>query len=141
MRNLMMTLILACAVLLPGVAAAQAVEVRISISQQEMQVYRDGQQLYVWPVSTAQSPKVTPKGSWTPQSLSKNHRSKLYGNAPMPWSIFYSGNYAIHGTTSIKRLGRPASHGCVRLHPDNAKVLYRMVQAAGLSDTRVTVVE
>ncbi|MFZ1469615.1 MAG: L,D-transpeptidase [Paracoccaceae bacterium] len=134
-------LLLPGAGLLPDRAKAETVEVLISISLQQMEVFQDGQPLYVWPVSTAKSPKVTPTGSWKPQTLSKNHRSKLYDGAPMPWSIFYSGNYAIHGTTSIKRLGKPASHGCVRLHPENAKVLFRMVQAAGLADTRVTIVK
>jgi len=57
----------------------------------------------------------------------------------MPWSIFYSGNYAIHGTNSISRLGQPASHGCVRLHPENAKILFNMVKAEGKANTRVTV--
>jgi lipoprotein-anchoring transpeptidase ErfK/SrfK len=69
--------------------------------------------------------KITPPGEWTAQWLSRNHRSSRYNNAPMPYAIFYSGHYAIHGTDQISRLGRPASAGCVRLHPDNARVLFR----------------
>lgn len=113
--------------------------VRISITEQRLRVYHEGRALYVWPVSTAKSPKVTPPGSFTPEYLSRDHRSKLYDNAPMPWSIFYHGNYAIHGTNQIKKLGKPASHGCVRLHPDNARILFRMVRAEGLENTRVVI--
>jgi lipoprotein-anchoring transpeptidase ErfK/SrfK len=57
----------------------------------------------------------------------------------MPYSIFFNGNYAVHGTDQVKRLGSPASAGCIRLHPDNAKILYNMALDAGLKNTRITV--
>ncbi len=136
MRGLLLALALC---LSPTIAAAERVEVRVSISQQRMEVFHEGRKLFEWKVSTAKLPKVTPSGSWTPEFLSKNHRSKRYNNAPMPWAVFYDGNYAIHGTDAIKRLGKPASHGCVRLHPDNAKILFRMIKAEGMENTRVTV--
>ena len=79
----------------------------------------------------------TPSGTFRPQWLSRNHRSSLFNNAPMPYSIFYDGNYAIHGTNQISRLGGPASHGCIRLHPSNAAVLFALVQREGLGNTRV----
>jgi lipoprotein-anchoring transpeptidase ErfK/SrfK len=131
----------ACLVTLasPMMAMAERVEVRVSISRQMMEVFHEGRKLYEWPVSTAKQGKITPSGSWTPEFLSRNHRSSLYNNAPMPWAIFYDGNYAVHGTDQIKRLGRPASNGCVRLHPDHAKILFRMVKAEGMENTRVTV--
>ena len=55
----------------------------------------------------------------------------------MPYAIFYDGHYAIHGTTQISRLGRPASKGCVRLHPSNAAVLFALVQKEGTGNTRI----
>lgn len=112
---------------------------RVSISEQVVRVYHEGRHLFTWPVSTAKAPKITPLGRYTPEFLSRNHRSSRYNNAPMPYAIFYRGNYAIHGTTQIKRLGRPASHGCVRLHPDNARVLFRMVKAEGMDQTQVVI--
>jgi lipoprotein-anchoring transpeptidase ErfK/SrfK len=124
---------------LASAAQAERVEVRVSISRQVMEVFHEGRKLYEWPVSTAKPGKITPAGSWTPEFLSKSHRSKRYNNAPMPWAIFYDGNYAIHGTDAVKRLGKPASHGCVRLHPDNAKILFRMVKSEGMANARVTV--
>jgi lipoprotein-anchoring transpeptidase ErfK/SrfK len=60
--------------------------------------------------------------------------------SPMPHSIFFMGGYAIHGTNYIKRLGTPASHGCVRLHPDNAATLFSLVKANGMADTQIIVV-
>ena len=57
----------------------------------------------------------------------------------MPYAIFYNGNYAVHGTDQVKRLGRPASAGCVRLHPDNARTLFNLAQQVGLKNTKIVV--
>lgn len=132
-------MLVAFVTILPAAAAADRVVARISISAQMMQVYLDGEHLHSWPVSTARPGHVTPLGSWTAQWLSPNHRSSRYNNAPMPWSIFYSGHYAIHGTDQIGRLGQPASAGCVRLHPDNARLLFEMTRDVGLANMRVIV--
>ena len=139
MRRHFAALALALA-LLPGQAIADRVLARVSISSQTMMVYHEGRLLFTWPVSTAKAGKITPAGTYEPEFLSKNHRSRRYNNAPMPYAIFYDGNYAIHGTDQIKRLGKPASHGCVRLHPDNAKILFQMVKAEGMENTRVVIV-
>ena len=116
------------------------VEARVDLSEQKMRVYTNGRLKHVWSVSTARAGKVTPTGTYTAKWLSKNHRSSRYNGAPMPYSIFYSGNFAIHGTNHIKRLGRPASAGCVRLHPDNARVLFKMAQNVGLKNVKVRIV-
>ncbi len=135
---------LAIAVLLllaPAPAAmAERVWALVSVSQQTMKVYHENRLLYQWPVSTAKAGKITPTGRFTPEFLSKNHRSSLYNNAPMPFAIFYDGHYAIHGTDQIKRLGAPASNGCVRLHPDNARILFGMVKAEGMENMRIEIV-
>jgi lipoprotein-anchoring transpeptidase ErfK/SrfK len=57
----------------------------------------------------------------------------------MPHSIFFNKGIAIHGTEEIKRLGRPASHGCIRLHPENARALYQLVKIYGMGNTRISV--
>lgn len=122
-----------------AISAEGSLVARVSIESQTMRVFRNGDLLYAWPVSTAKPGKITPTGSFTPQFLSRDHRSSLYNNAPMPFSIFYRGNYAIHGTDQIKNLGRPASNGCVRLHPDNARVLFGLVREVGMAQTRIIV--
>jgi lipoprotein-anchoring transpeptidase ErfK/SrfK len=124
----------------PIAASAASVVARVSLSTQTMTVTHNGVVKYHWKVSTAAGRKVTPTGSWRAKSLSRHHRSSRYNNAPMPYSIFYNGHYAVHGTTQIGRLGRPASHGCIRLHPSNAAVLFGMAQRAGLRNTRIVVV-
>lgn len=121
-------------------AQADRLVARVSISNQVMHVYHHGQLLYEWPVSTARQGKVTPTGTWRPQVLSRNHRSSRYNNAPMPFAVFYSGHYAIHGTNEVNRLGRPASAGCVRLLTENARMFFEMVRAEGMGQTRVIVV-
>jgi lipoprotein-anchoring transpeptidase ErfK/SrfK len=71
--------------------------------------------------------------------MARYHRSSLYNNAPMPYSIFYDGNFAIHGTTHVAQLGGRASRGCIRLHPSNAAVLFSLVQREGMAGTRVVI--
>jgi len=132
---------LLCALFLPAAALAQQVVMHIDLSAQQMHVYEAGRPLYDWPVSTARAGKCTPTGVYTPEWMTPFHRSTLYHDAPMPWSIFFRGNYAIHGTDQVARLGSPASAGCVRLEPANAEILYRMVEAAGLSQTRVVITD
>lgn len=119
--------------------ASPEIVAHVDISTQKMVVEVDGKELHTWDVSTARPGKITPTGEWGVQWLSARHKSSLYNNAPMPWAIFFNGHYAIHGTDQVSRLGQPASAGCVRLHPDNAEVLFKMVKAAGKQSLRVVV--
>ena len=112
----------------------------IDISKQQMKVFKGDEMLYKWRVSTARRGYVTPVGSYQPQYLEKMHYSRRYHNSPMPHSIFFKGNFAIHGTNSIRRLGRRASHGCVRLHPRNAKKLYTLIQQHGKKNTLIKII-
>jgi lipoprotein-anchoring transpeptidase ErfK/SrfK len=120
-------------------AAKASVLVRVDKSDQIMHVYIDGELAFVWPVSTGRWGYNTPAGSYRPYSLDRFHRSSKYDDAPMPYSIFFSGGYAIHGTGAIHRLGMPASHGCIRLHMSNARELYEIVSYYGKSDTRIVI--
>lgn len=120
--------------------AATQVIARVDISDQRMYVYVENMLVYTWPVSTGRRGHATPTGRYQPQWLSARHRSRKYDNAPMPWSVFFHDGYAVHGTTDLRRLGRIASHGCVRLHPDNAKTFYRLVENYGKRATLITVV-
>lgn len=114
-------------------------QVRVDLSEQRMHIYMDNRKLYLWPISSARAGKVTPVGTFQPQFLSANHKSSLYNDAPMPWSVFFHGNYAIHGTTEVAKLGRPASAGCIRLHPDHALILFDLVRKTGKEGTFIVV--
>jgi lipoprotein-anchoring transpeptidase ErfK/SrfK len=118
-----------------------AVVVKIDISSQSMSVFVNGWPYGFWRVSTAREGFHTPRGNYRVTRTAKVYYSKKYDNAPMPNSVFFYGGFAIHGTNSISLLGRPASHGCVRLHPADAADLYELVQEYGPSRTRITLTD
>lgn len=113
---------------------------RVDVSDQKMFVYVDERLTYTFPVSTARRGYITPIGTYKAEWLSRYHRSRKYDNAPMPWAVFFHDGWAIHGTTDVKHLGKPASHGCVRLHPKNAEAFFTLVKQAGMENTLITVV-
>lgn len=124
-------LLLALPLALAAAGPAQAlVRVHINLSTQRMYVASPSGN-YSWRVSTARRGYRTPRGSFSAKSLQPIHYSRKYDNAPMPHSIFFSGGYAIHGTYETRSLGRPVSHGCVRLSPGHAAMLYDMVRREG----------
>lgn len=123
-------------------AAPDRLEAVIDLSDQVVTVTRAGggaSETHVWPVSTGRAGYKTPTGTFQPFLLSPNHRSSLYDDAPMPWSVFFNGDIGIHGTYEIASLGRAVSHGCVRLHPSHAEMFYRWVQEVGNPRTRIIV--
>lgn len=75
---------------------------------------------------------ITPQGWFRPLRFSPNHYSQTW-QAPMPWAVFFNGGIALHATTKnhYKELGKRASGGCVRLHYDDAKDLYHLIEGAG----------
>ncbi len=111
-------------------AATATTHIHINLSTQTMHV-QSSSGSYSWPVSTARAGYSTPRGSFAPTGLQPMHYSRKYHMSPMPHSIFFRGGYAIHGSYETGMLGRPASHGCVRLSPGHAAMLYQMVQSEG----------
>jgi lipoprotein-anchoring transpeptidase ErfK/SrfK len=111
----------------------------VNISTQTMTVVKHGRVIHTWKVSTARRGYVTPRGTWRPKRLHKMWHSRKYDMSPMPYSVFYHGGYAIHGTNYVKSLGRPASHGCVRLATANAAKFYALVKQIGPGNTRIVV--
>ncbi len=95
--------------------------------------------LYKWKISSAGGGYVTPVGIYKPQWTERMHYSKQYYNSPMPYSVFFHKGYAVHGTSAVGRLGRPASHGCMRLRIANAKKFYNLVNKHGKGLTKITV--
>lgn len=133
-------------ILAAGNAPAEAsvsneVVARVQLSTQTMQVSVGGRPTYEWKVSTAGKGYVTPTGSWKPYRMHEMWYSRKYDNAPMPHSVFFTGGYAVHATPHVKNLGRPASHGCIRLHPTNAEAFYTLVKTFGQQNTRIVIVQ
>jgi hypothetical protein len=132
--------VLAGALGLSLIASCASAELLIKVNKsgQTLTVARDGQTLHTWPVSTGKTGHATPSGNFTAFRMEVSHFSKEWDDAPMPHSVFFTKQgHAIHGSHEVKRLGSPASHGCVRLAPANAAKLFALVKHEGLSNTRV----
>jgi hypothetical protein len=124
-------------VMFAGPAGADIV-IAVDKAAQRMAVTVDGKQEYLWRVSTGirGAPKA---GTYRPQRLEKSWFSRKYDMSPMPHSIFFDEGIAIHGTQYVSRLGAVASHGCVRLAPANAAMLFKLVQSRGMAATTIVV--
>jgi len=121
------------------VAQAAAIDVRIDLSKQEMEVIVAGDHEYTWNISSARRGYETPTGWFRPNWMTRMHYSEQYEYSPMPHSIFFHEGYAIHGTNETKRLGRPTSHGCVRLSKKHARILYNLVRQYGMHKSRILI--
>lgn len=110
----------------------------IDKTTQEMTVFVDGVEQYRWPVSTGLPGYATPGGTFTASSMNEIWYSRQWDNAPMPHAVFFTKKgHAIHATKEVKKLGKPASHGCVRLSPKNAETFFNLVKEHGLDRTEV----
>ncbi len=129
--------LLAAIVLSAFASAAHAgVSVNVDIVAQRMTVTTTDGEVYDWKISSGRKGFRSPNGVYRPTRLEKNWYSRKYGGA-MPHAVFFRGGYAIHGTGAVGALGRPASHGCIRLHPANAAKLFALVKKHGSSQTRI----
>ena len=119
-----------------GSAAQAGIDVKIDLAAQRMRVTTTDGEVYDWKISSGRKGFRSPTGIYRPIRLEKSWYSRKYDGA-MPHSVFFRGGYAIHGTTAVGALGRPASHGCIRLHPANAAKLFALVKKHGYSETRI----
>jgi lipoprotein-anchoring transpeptidase ErfK/SrfK len=126
---------------LAGAALPAQANILIQVDQstQRMTVEVDGERLYDWRVSTGRPGYDTPNGAFRPNRMDADHFSQEYDNAPMPNAIFFDlHGHAIHG--SYDPVGHPAaSHGCVRLDPENAAKLFDLVNEQGMANTTVEI--
>jgi lipoprotein-anchoring transpeptidase ErfK/SrfK len=135
----MIRLLTASVAFIAMITAASA-DVFITIDKSEQLMYVDTEEdSFIWKVSTGRKGYNTPVGMFKPYLIKKIHYSSKYDNAPMPFSIFFVGGYAIHATSDTKRLGQPASHGCIRLSLRDARWLYHIVKEAGIKNTYIEI--
>ena len=118
---------LALVVMAAAEPGAAQVRIDVDLGVQVMRVSVSAGETYEWPISSGSFGRATPRGEFRPYALYPMVHSWKYGNEPMPHSIFFHGQYAIHGTLETDQLGRPASHGCIRLSPRDAATLYQLV--------------
>lgn len=112
---------------------------RIDKTAQRMDVSVDGKPVHSWKVSTGALGYSTPVGDYAPYRMHTMWRSRQYEDAPMPHAVFFYEGYAVHGTSSTGQLGRRASHGCIRLHPANAKKFFNLILKHGRARTKITI--
>jgi lipoprotein-anchoring transpeptidase ErfK/SrfK len=142
MRSVRLVSFFAAALLAVSSVAEAAVVITIDKSSQRMTVDIDGNPRWRWPVSTGLRNYDTPSGNYKAFRMEREHFSKEWDDAPMPHSIFFTKKgHAIHGSFETRRLGRRASHGCVRLSPANAARLYAVVEQQGVANTIVVVTD
>jgi L,D-transpeptidase catalytic domain len=139
MRRSSVIATIAFAVAVAANDAEAKLDLYVDKSAQQISIIQNGSLLYVWPVSTGRDRFSTPSGVYTPERLERSWFSKAYYNAPMPHAIFFHNGYAIHGSYDIARLGGPASHGCIRLHPQDAALLFAMVEREGPGNTAIMI--
>jgi lipoprotein-anchoring transpeptidase ErfK/SrfK len=144
--NVGVTMIAGAALLLgSGISVAQAsptqLVAKVSLSRQVMEIRVEGRLVDEWTVSTGADGYATPKGSYRPYRMHEMWYSRQYDNAPMPHSVFFHEGYAIHATPHVRNLGQPASHGCVRLHPDHAHDFFQLVDIFGATNTQIVIVD
>ena len=120
----------------------------ISKDTQRMNFYFNGVLQATWPVSTGAAGFATPDFDTNPNGrIYDSYTSTKYpggdynGLGNMPYAIFIDGGFAVHGTgeSNWPKLGKRASHGCIRVHPENAKVINRLVRQYGIYQTWITV--
>lgn len=139
MHDLRIAFFATVTLLMASFPAGANVVITIDKSIQRMTVAVDGVNRWRWPVSTGARAYDTPNGTYTAFRMEKDYSSKEWDDAPMPNSIFFTQRgHAIHGSYD-KRLGKPISHGCVRLSPGNAAKLFSLVQSQGVASTKVIV--
>jgi lipoprotein-anchoring transpeptidase ErfK/SrfK len=112
---------------------------RVNLSTQRMDVLVAGEARHNWAISSGRAGYATPRGSFRVQWTAKMWYSRKYDMAPMPHSVFFKDGFAIHGTSAVGLLGRPASHGCIRLAPANAAQFYALVHKYGVQNTHIQV--
>ncbi len=140
MRSRTLSVVAVALLVSAGSTLAAVVDITINKVSQKMTVRIDGSVKYVWPVSTGAPGYDTPSGKFRPFRLEEEHYSTEWDDAPMPHSIFFTGEgHAIHGTEYTKSLGRRASHGCIRLSQKNAETLFGVVSKNGLKNTSVAI--
>ena len=141
MRNALILFALAAMINLSGAADAVAAKLvaQVNLSTQTMTVKRDGRVIHRWPVSSGRKGYRTPTGTYSVKRMHTMWHSRKYNMSPMPYSIFFRGGYAVHGSNYVKQLGRPASHGCIRLHTSNAKRLFQLTRQVGAGNMRVSI--
>ncbi|WP_083883895.1 L,D-transpeptidase [Thalassoporum mexicanum] len=100
--------------------------IEIRLKSQRLVAWEGDKQVYAVIVSTGKAGHSTPPGSFAIQSKHRIARMQGadYDVPDVPFTMYYSGNYAVHGAYWHHSFGTPVSHGCTNVAPDHAEWLF-----------------
>lgn len=100
--------------------------IEVDLSRQRLTAWEGNKPVYAVVISTGKSSTPTPTGVFAIESRQRVARmqGEDYNVPDVPYTMYYSGSYAIHGTYWHKRFGTPVSHGCINVAVDHARWLY-----------------
>jgi len=92
----------------------------------QLSLYRAGEMVNSWLVRGGSYSAKTRRGSFPVYWRNIDHRSGQFGGAPMPYSQFFSGGQALHGSRNMMDPFEGHSHGCVNMYVEDARQLWRL---------------
>ena len=129
-------------------AAASTLTLEASLSERKLILKRDGETVKSYDVAIGEDKYPTPTGSfsirrivwnpaWVPpdSKWAKGSTAKGPGHPSNPMKMvkifFQPPDYYIHGTGAVETLGEAASHGCLRMDPNDAAEVALLVMENG----------
>jgi len=100
--------------------------IEVDLSSQRLYAWQNGRRIYSIAISSGKRGTPTHVGTYAIQSKYryKTMRGQGYVAPNVPYTMFYSGGYAIHGAYWHNRFGTPVSHGCINLPVSQARQLF-----------------
>ncbi|MFB2837213.1 L,D-transpeptidase [Floridanema evergladense] len=100
--------------------------IEVNLSSQRLYAWQNGRRIYSIPISSGKRSTPTRVGTYAIQTKYryKTMRGPGYVAPNVPFTMFYSGGYAIHGAYWHNRFGTPVSHGCINLPVSQARKLF-----------------
>ncbi len=100
--------------------------IEVKLSRQRLIAWEGSTPVYAVIISSGKAGSSTPRGVFEIQSRLRIARMQGddYDIPDVPYTMYYSGNYAIHGAYWHRRFGTPVSHGCINVAVDHARWLY-----------------
>lgn len=106
--------------------------VHVDLSEQTLVAYEGATPVFATIVSTGKTGFETPTGLFRIESKHVSttmddlaNEDGAYSIEDVPWTMYFDGNYALHGAFWHYSFGRPRSHGCVNLAPTDARWLFQ----------------
>lgn len=105
--------------------------IHVDLGSQTLVAYEGNEPVFATLVATGKRGFETPEGVFKLESKHVSvtmdgdaSQEERYRIEDVPWTMYFSGSYALHGAFWHDRFGSPRSHGCVNLTPADARWLF-----------------